>query len=238
MATPADGSLSLLSSTISAFSRLVLSAEETAARRVVNEQKALGLDNSAICLDLLAPTARLLGKMWEDDTATFIEVTVAVGMLNRLLHKCIGEPDDLHEVDPLRRFLLVIPPDEQHTFGASMVATFLRRARWEVIIARPNTRADLCRLVHNEWFTIVGFSISRREQLQPLVGTIRAVRRASLNKLLRVMVGGAGFQDQPEMIAKVGADTTAVDANQVVKRAEHLLALLPDVAVRSSDRPG
>ena len=41
-----------------------------------------------------------------------------------------------------------------------------------------------------------------------------AIRGASLNKDLAVLVGGRAFVDHPEMVERVGADASAPDAAQ------------------------
>ena len=46
--------------------------------------------SSTIFLDLLAPTARRLGEMWETDTTDFANVTLAVSRLQRIMRH-LGE---------------------------------------------------------------------------------------------------------------------------------------------------
>jgi len=56
--------------------------------------------------------------------------------------------------------------------------------------------------------------------LEPLARTIHALRRASRNADIGVMVGGQVFNEHPEYVALVGADTTAADARQAALQAE------------------
>ena len=55
---------------------------------------------------------------------------------------------------------------------------------------------------------------------------IRALRRASRNRAIGVLVGGPLFIDHPELVARVGADATAIDGGQAPIQAQNLLALL------------
>ena len=48
---------------------------------------------------------------------------------------------------------------------------------------------------------------------------IHAVRRASANKQVKVMVGGGTFAADPNRATAVGADVTALDAVQAVAQA-------------------
>jgi methanogenic corrinoid protein MtbC1 len=58
--------------------------------------------------------------------------------------------------------------------------------------------------------------------LSSLIGALRA---ASLNPSIGVMVGGQLFAAHPERAGAVGADATAADASQAVVQAEELVAL-------------
>ena len=56
---------------------------------------------------------------------------------------------------------------------------------------------------------------------------IRAIRRSSLNRNIGVLVGGPIFVAHPELVARVGADATAIDGGQAALQAENLLTLFP-----------
>jgi methanogenic corrinoid protein MtbC1 len=122
--------------------------------------------------------------------------------------------------------LFVALPGEQHVFGTQLVGEFLRRAGWDVWDAPGANEADILSLVREEWFELVGFSVSTVAQLSSLVVIVRKVRRGSANRNVRIMVGGLPFNGHPERVVKVGADATAVDGKDAVAQAEHLLELL------------
>jgi MerR family transcriptional regulator, light-induced transcriptional regulator len=130
-----------------------------------------------------------------------------------------------HQPHGGRRALLVPVPGEQHTFGLVMVAEFFRRAGWDVWSGPPASRGELVRIVRNEWFAVVGFSASCDTRLDALAAGIHAVRRASRNPAVGVLVGGPVFVEHPELATLIGADATAVDGRQATQQAESLLAL-------------
>ena len=94
---------------------------------------------------------------------------------------------------------------------------------WDVTGAKDG---DILSVVRTEWFAVIGLSISTAEQLPALTALIRKARRASLNRDVRVMVGGLPFVGQAQRAAKVGADATANDGREAVAQAEFLLELL------------
>jgi methanogenic corrinoid protein MtbC1 len=56
-----------------------------------------------------------------------------------------------------------------------------------------------------------------------MTAAIRAARRASRNRSLKVMAGGWAFVARPGLVVQVGADATAADAQQAVLAAEALV---------------
>ncbi len=209
---------------VSRFVALVLSAGDAAWTDFIAALRDRGLSVETLYLDLLAPAARELGTMWEDDTALFSDVTVAVGRLHRIMRTL--SPAFGSEIDvPAdgRRALLIPAPGEQHTFGLSMVAEFFRRAGWDVVCDLDSRTVDPVALVRGEWFDVVGISVGVEARLDWLKSGIAAVRHASRNRAIGVMVGGPVFATDPGVVARVGADATAPDGQQAPALAERLL---------------
>jgi methanogenic corrinoid protein MtbC1 len=211
---------------VAEFAELVVGQDVAAASTRIEALRHNGVSIETIYLELLAPTARYLGELWNSDIYDFTAVTLGCSRLQQLLHEL--SPTFFHEVDHhehRRRVLLVPVPGEQHTFGVYMVAEFFRRAGWDVWSGTMPNR-ELAELVSKEAFTLVGFSISADDRLDALASTIRAVRRASCNRGLGVLVGGPVFVGHPELVTLVGADATAIDARQATHQAQSALSLL------------
>lgn len=209
------------------FARIVRGRDAALAASYVEARRARGVPVESLYLDLLAPAARHLGDLWTADLCPFTEVTLGLCRLQQVLRDLSPAfQDDLDRRLGARRALLVPAPGDQHTFGMFMVAEFFRRAGWEVWNDTLESRADLVRLVRGRWFTVVGFSLSSEVRLEALTGSIRAVRRASRNRAVGVMVGGPIFIEHPELVALVGADATAVDGRQAALQAQNLITLM------------
>jgi methylmalonyl-CoA mutase cobalamin-binding subunit len=192
----------------------------------VDSLRSRGATMQALYLDLLAPTARRLGELWVADLCHFADVTLAVCRLQKVVHD-LG-PAFRRETrmrENGRRALLVPVPQEQHSFGLLMVADFFRRAGWEVSGGPLEARGDLVAAVRDEWFAVVGLSVGSERQLDTAAAGVRAVRRASRNRSVGVMVGGPVFVEHPEFVALVGADATAADGQDAVRHAQGLLEL-------------
>lgn len=206
---------------------LVLAHELSDATGFVEGLRLQGASAESLCLDLLAPTARHLGELWEQDLCDFTEVTVGLWRLQQVLRDLSPSfRGELARRTEGPRALLVPVVGEQHTFGLAMVVDFFRSARWNVWSGAVKSNADLAGLVRRESFAIVGFSVACGDRLEAVAACIRAVRRASCNRAIGIMVGGPMFIAHPEFAALVGADATAVDGRQAVLQAEALLTLL------------
>ncbi|MFZ5558094.1 MAG: cobalamin B12-binding domain-containing protein [Pseudomonadota bacterium] len=212
---------------ITEFTRLVLAHDVGVATAYVEALRGRGVALEAVFLDLLAPAARQLGDLWNDDLCDFTEVTVGVWRLHQVVREfSTGARPDARAGEQGRRALLVALPGEQHTFGLVLLAEFFRRASWDVWSGPVASSGEMLGLVGAEWFGVVGLSISCSGQLQGLAAEIHAIRRASRNRAVGVMVGGSVFIDHPELVALVGADATAVDGRQATAQADSLLALM------------
>ncbi|HTW27279.1 MAG TPA: cobalamin B12-binding domain-containing protein [Acetobacteraceae bacterium] len=213
---------------IAAFASLILRANTAEADGYLAQRQAAGATVEAICLDLLAPTARHLGELWEQERCHFTDVTIALGRLQRLMH-AIGDSDGV--LPPpwpgrQRRILLAPAPGDQHTFGLAMVAGFFRRAGWDVWCDPGWDADDLLSLVRRHRFLIVGFSLSNTRRLEALAAGIRAVRRFSLQQPVGIMVGGRMVAEMPELSTLVGADAGAANGAYAVRQARDLADLL------------
>jgi methanogenic corrinoid protein MtbC1 len=207
--------------------RLLLAHDVAVSSAYVETVRQRGATLESICLDMLAPAAREFGKLWEDDQCDFMQVTVGLCRLHQLLRELSPEfRGDEQEVRENRRILLATCPGEQHTFGISLVAQFLRRAGWDVWNEFPATHAEIMEIFTHNTFSVVGLSVATETRLDELAATIRAIRTAARNGGIGILVGGPILLQRPELAVLVGADATAADGPEAVMRAERICAAL------------
>ena len=206
------------------FAKLVLSPDEDVAQACVKAMQSRGISVETIYLDLLAPVARYLGELWEQDLCDFTEVTLGLGRLHLVLRElspAFGQANDRPTNG--RRVLLLPGMGEQHTFGLVMVAEFFRRAGWDVAGGPWEAGADPVVMVKREWFDVVGFSLASELHVAELGECIRKVREAALNPSLCVLVGGPAFTANPDYVHQVHADAAANDGSKAPDLAERLV---------------
>ena len=207
------------------FTQIILNLEEPMAAAYVDSLRNEGVELEQICSQLLAPAARRLGYLWEEDLCDFTDVTIGLCTLHHLLRELAGDTSD-QAGSYLGRALLAPMPGEQHTFGLLMVEEFLRRGGWDVWQGPSTSSKELIGVVSTDRFEVVGLSVSSETRLDDLARLIRELRAASRNQAVGIMVGGRVFTDKPGLASSVGADATAADGTQAALQARKLISLL------------
>lgn len=221
-------------SEIAELAHLVLSPDLHLAVAFVTRLRDRGLDMETLFLELLEPAARHLGNRWDNDEIDFIDVTLGVGRLQKLLAVFNGT-HALPALDLKRRVILASAPAEQHSFGLSMIGKFMAAGGWRVQACPGMERQTLIGLVRDEWFAVAGITASADEHVDAVAAAIRDIRAHSQNPAIGVMVGGPMFMGHPDLVARVGADATALNAPAAVVLAQMLF----DVGVKAGwRRPG
>jgi methanogenic corrinoid protein MtbC1 len=197
------------------FVRACLSHDEERCPSIVTGLLEAGAPLDRICIDLLTPAARALGEKWEEDEVDFLEVTLGLGRMQRVvrdLGRRVAAETPMSE--DAGQAILCAMPDEQHSLGLAMVAEFFVADGWGVTVGPPLGAEDVLHEVSAHWYDVVGLSAGVMERIPKIVETIRQIRAASLNTHVAVMVGGRAFLNNPDLVAQVGADASAPDAAQ------------------------
>lgn len=200
--------------------RLLVTHDFPIALAFVEAVRERGATQQDSCLQLLAPAARVLGRQWEDDESSFMQVTVGLCRLHQVLHRLIGDaPGPVARSSEaldmtVQRALLAGVPGEQHTFGIVIVGQFLRAGGWDVWNEFPSNNDELFDAVKQYSFDLVGLSVGSDTRFPELTTLIRDLRRQSRNREVCVMVGGPAVAGRPEVARSVGADVTAADGRE------------------------
>jgi MerR family transcriptional regulator, light-induced transcriptional regulator len=206
------------------FAEIVINRDAGASIAYFEALRDEGASLESLFQDLLAPAARRLGVLWDEDINDFLDVTR--GFIH--LHQIVREfSDDFkHEgrrPASNRRALLMPLPGEHHTFGVALIGEQFRREGWRVWGGPPQTIGEILELVDGQWFDIVGLSKSDLADPSRLEADIRAIRQASHNSNVKVLIGGRVFAESPELAVSLGADATAIDGRQAVVQVQKLI---------------
>ena len=221
-ASPADDVIG--ADEIAAFAPLVMQIEADELFAVVEAMLTRGVPMQSVLVDLLAPTARILGEYWESDRSDFIDVTMGLWRLQEVVHEITASmPTDHQSIDGGRRALFSAAPGDQHSLGTVMIDDIFRREGWMTDRLCDADIAELLKRAQDHWFDIIGLTVSCDCHIGPLRSTIAALRNISRNPHVCIMVGGRVFSANPELAIHVGADGTARDAKSAPRVAGQLV---------------
>lgn len=206
---------------VDALAHIVLGDDIDAAATYVTVLRDRGLSMEALYVELLEPTARYLGQMWDNDECDFIDVTVGVGRLQTLL-SIFNDTYALPKLRTKRRFLIATTPGNQHSLGASMIEKLLAAAGWRVQAEYSSDADQIIRSIRRSWFAVIGLTAGSDQQLEGMASIISGIRKESKNDAIGVLVGGPMFTENPALASEVGADATAPNAPTAVLAAQKL----------------
>lgn len=203
--------------TISGFCRLVVGADSRDAFRFVEILLERGVSVEAILLDVMAPAARVMGELWESDLCNFVDVTVGLARIQQITRQIrpwnVG---NLDISDQKGSILLVPSPGEQHTFGLKIVEEFFLRDGWDVDCLLRAGAEEIAVAVADKSYDIIGLTLGGQRLLEPLRSAITLARYHSLNRSIKVIIGGVGLADYPDLKTLVAADACVADVNDAV----------------------
>lgn len=209
---------------VEALAPLALQVEADALLLHIEAVLARGVAVDTVMVDLLAPTARLLGEYWEDDRCDFIDVTMGLWRLQEVVHEiACRAPADRVAAAGGHRALFASMPGDQHSFGTVVIDELFRRGGWVTDRLSEAQTTDLLKRVADDWFDMIGLTISCDCHIGDLTSVIAALRNVSRNSRVCVMVGGRVFSANPALAMEVGADGTAPDAKCALKIAGGLV---------------
>lgn len=185
---------------------------------------ARGVSVDTLFVELLAPAARHLGTMWDDDTADFVAVTMALWRLQEIVRELSArEPIAQHGDDVGRRALFSVMPGEDHSFGTVLVEDVFRRAGWTTGLLTQCSTSELLATVARDAYDVIGLTVTGDRHCQTVPAIINGLRSVSRNPKITIMVGGRIFSENPDLATQLGADATAADATSALAVARDLV---------------
>ena len=202
---------------------LILQDASQAEQRIT-DYCAAGIPLEEIYLRLISPSAKRLGEMWDEDTCSFVDVTIGLWRMKQIMHDLSPVFQEYSRTSQYSPKAMLIPmTGSQHTLGLFMVSEFFRKAGWKVWGELSAQQPEVVTNAANEWFDLIGISVSIQEQFTELNNFIQTLKNASKNPEVGIMVGGPLFIAHPELISQVQADIIGLNAQEAIEAAELLI---------------
>lgn len=210
---------------VDALARLAIQGREDEARQEMRRLAGEGMTFEGMQLGLLARAATKIGALWDNDSLSFVDVTLAVGTLQRLMHFVSL---DLHREPPFgvapKSICLFPEPGAKHIFGVAMAARFFQHAGWQVDFLPDPSESALRRLLRERHVDALGISINRVDAVPVCAEIVARLKKESRNPDIVTVGGGSALSRAPELIDKLPVDAVLAAIEFAPKQAANLIA--------------
>jgi MerR family transcriptional regulator, light-induced transcriptional regulator len=218
-----DGQGDAVEPFLSEMTTASFSVDPAAIDSVVAKMLSARVPPIAIVDHYIPAVARRLGKDWDDDTRGFVDVTIGTARLQAVLrHLTTALPARV--AGSAVRVLVAVPEGEDHTLGAMVVASRLRRDGHNVCLRLQTPLRELIGLARTCRFDAVLVSAGNVERLGPLKTLVGSLKTA-LPDASPVLLGGAIATREGDFAAETGADAVTADIDTVVDRLQAIDAM-------------
>lgn len=186
----------------------LLSKDDRAGAIFIQEARAAGASVDAVYLKYLAGAARMLGQWWEEDLASFSEVTLGTSRMYAIM-RAIRQQLPIPKAAAIRSAIFASVPGETHTLGVRMAADLFRRDGWRIDLKIAETHdALVCDIAQSDT-QLVGISAGGAHSLEALSRLIIALRIRKPTAL--VFVSGQIVEEAKDAVTLIGVDGMASD---------------------------
>lgn len=210
---------------IDALCRALVAQSQLGANAMMMDLQASGYSLDLLYSRYLAPAAERLGKMWETDELSFVQVTLGVGRIYDLVRLLRDQlpPPRITRAEPV---LFASVPGDQHGVGIEMAAELFRQHGWDVRLLVGADHDEILAEIDRVACLVLGLSSGGRETAEALARLIHAVRVAYPS--LFVIVSGRIVLQEPELVDLIGPDSVAATVEDALSTMERLLGAFGD----------
>jgi methylmalonyl-CoA mutase cobalamin-binding domain/chain len=185
---------------------------------VARSALAEGIDIRDLYLDVFQPAMHEVGRLWEVNKMTVAQEHLATAITQSVMAQLYNHVFANPSVG--RTLVATCIGGELHELGIRMVADFFEIEGWDVYYLGANVPAsDVVATVADRKADLLAISITLNTHVPLARDLIRALRDSPSSKNVKVMVGGQPVNRAPEIYRAMGADLTAPNAREAVRRA-------------------
>ena len=211
VARDAGGGVVLREGLVTRLTDAVRSSDAAAFDALKPELKRARISAATLADVYIPAVARRLGEAWQDDSASFAEVTMGVAKLQAILREIgAGWAANNSASDSTATLLFILPSGEQHTLGAMIASGWLRRRGISVCLRIAPSLSDLESLLAVRHFDGAMVSIACEDKLAVCEKLVKKLRDITQGRM-RVAVGGAVMERGEDVLAGTGADIVTND---------------------------
>jgi methanogenic corrinoid protein MtbC1 len=201
------------------FCKVLTGPDPASAVDLISRMRADGSTIEQIYLGALSPAARRLGVWWDEDSASFAEVTIGISRIYGIMYGLRAEFPITIQANQRTAVFASVPGDD-HTLGVSIAADLFRKDGWEIDLKLGMDHDTLVRELKSADAPIIGVSLGREESLPAMARLVLALRVS--NPRAYIMVAGRFVAAHADTLQVTGADAAATDMPQALEEMEQL----------------
>lgn len=191
-------------------------ADGAAVTRALAQMRRVGVGDEAIVTQYIPEAARRLGRAWEDDSLSFLQVTVGTARLGQAVEEigCDWLNDEADRPGQAS-VLLLVPPGEQHILGVTVLACVMRQDDISICLRFAPSVQELATLLATRRFDGVMITLGSTERIESCAMMVKALHALG-HGALRVAVGGSIVGNEPDLAERTGAELVSSDLGVVL----------------------
>jgi MerR family transcriptional regulator, light-induced transcriptional regulator len=192
------GDVQVSAAFVESFCKLLMSGDKVGAERMLKAATQRREGYAKVADGLLSAAARRMGEMWQNDEASFPEVSIGVSLIFRLNHEHAQRNMAIRRDPALRQAVFATTPGQAHNLGLVLAAEAFREADWQVTLLLDAAMGQILDRVRGLRPEVVGLSVStldRRHQLEQLIGDLGAMPFG-----VRILLGGTAADDMVDAL--------------------------------------
>ncbi len=174
----------------------------------VRKVLAEGASLEDVYLGYLAGAARMLGKWWENDLASFSEVTIGTSRMYAIMRAMRHLFTSAVQPDTKSAVFAAVPGDT-HTLGVRMATDIFNKDGWDIDLKSAQTHDELLAEIVSANAAIIGLSAAGRHSLDALARLVVALR--IVNPGAYILVSGQIVNETEDLISIMDVDEVASD---------------------------
>lgn len=204
------------------YIQMIIAGNVRAGMQVVLDALEEDFSTEDLYLRVLLPAQSEVGRLWHLNEVSVAEEHLVSNTTQRVM--AILADRTPHKADRGHTAVATAVAGNAHDIGIRTIAYLMEFEGWRTIFLGSDLpRSDLPSAIQYYDADIVLLSTALGTQLRTLKKTIAEIREVCSPKT-KIMVGGNGLLDAPDLWQKIGADGYTTDAKEALTLAAELVA--------------
>lgn len=184
---------------------------------VIDAMRTAGIADEEIVDHYIPDVARTIGQRWLEDEMTFADVTIGSSRLQALVRDVAAAWDFGADDGAAPSVLVVVREGEDHSLGASIAATQLRRLGAAVRVSLCRSDREVATELRCGAYDMVALSASPSEKVKDLKDFVARLREAG-GEGLKTAIGGSILSSDVNLEEALSIDVATADPAEALDR--------------------